>query len=528
MVGAHRRVRRDDGTLLYDAAPMNRLVIWLSILMTVLVIAGCGGDSGGEGEDSPLGNALGYVPKDTPFVVSITTDVEGSQVKGLQAIGERFSFADQLVSSLEDSLSEGDLDYEKDLKPVLGNEFVVAATDVASFTGEGDSDDFVGAIEAKDEKALDALIEKSEGKKSGEKDGATIYEDDDGGASAVEDGTLIVAGDRKLLDEALARHGGDDSLSSDDFEDGVADLPEDNLFRGYFDVAGLLEATDGSEQALKVKYLAAAEKFGFSAAAEDDSLTIDFRMSTDGEELSEEDLPLASGADSPDVLDGEGKIGVGLRDPAQVLAFFESAFEASDPDGFGDYNTGKETLEKQLDVDIEEDVLSQAGDVAMRFSIDGKFALRAPVDDAVAFKRTLNKLGRGLPKLLESSLGGTVGYSPANKSNDFYALSLPSGSSLVYGVFDGAFVLSNDTGEAGKLSVSAETSPVEGAEGAVSTAADAEQLGNALVGQFGGSLGVTGSSAASLFTGPLGDLTGSMSAETDATSGKITLGFDED
>ena len=327
--------------------------------MTVLVIAGCGGDSGGEGEDSPLGNALGYAAKDTPFVVSITTDVEGSQVKGLQAIGERFSFADQLVSSLEDSLSEGDLDYEKDLKPVLGNEFVVAATDVQSFTGDGDSSDFVGAIEAKDEKALDALIEKSEGKKSGEKDGATIYEDDDGGASAVEDGTLIVAGDRKLLDEALARHGGDDSLSSDDFEDGVADLPEDNLFRGYFDVAGLLEATEGSEQALKVKYLAAAEKFGFSAATEDDSLTIDFHLASDGEELTEEDLPLAAGPASPRVIEARGEIGLGLRDPQQVLAFAEAAGQAvGTPPGFGEYNSGKQTLERRLgEVSLEEESL---------------------------------------------------------------------------------------------------------------------------------------------------------------------------
>jgi len=509
---------------------MARLALWLSVVLTLFVLAGCGGgDSGGEGDDSPLGNALAYAPGDTPFVVAIETDPEGSQIKSLQAIGERFPFADSVKDQLESSLSDEDLDYEKDLKPFLGNEFVVAATDVKSFTAEGDTDDFVGAIESKDEKALDNLVEKSKMKEIGEKSGAKLYESEDGSVSAIEDNTLVVAGDRKLLESALERHDGEGKLSTKDFEDGVKDLPEESLFRGYLDVAGLIEAEEGGDMAKEVKYVAAMDTFGFSAAAENDSLAIDFRLSTDQEELSEEDLPLTPGSEGPEVLAAEeGKIGAGLRDPQQILAFFESAAQAADPDGFSDYNTGKETLEKQLDVDVDEDLLGQMDEVAMRFSVDGKFALRAPVEDAAGFEKTLDKLGKGLPDLIESSTGGSVGYSPADKDNDFYALSLPGGQSIVYGVFDGAFVLSNDSGEAGALSVSSDTTTVEGAEGALVMKADAEEVANVAVRQFGGQLGIPGGGAgASLFTGPLGELTGSLSAEPEATSGQITLGFDE-
>jgi len=506
---------------------MARLALWLCIVSPLFAVIGCGG---GSEAGSPLENALGYAPKDTPFVVAINTDIEGSQGKALQAIGERFPFTGQIKSQLQSSLSDEQLDYEKDLKPFLGNEFVVSATDVQSFTAEGDTDDFVGAIEAKDEKALDNLVEKSKMKEIGEKSGAKLYESEDGSVSAIEGNTLVVAGDRKLLEAGLARHDGEDHLTTGDFEKGVAELPEENIVRGYFDVAGLINAEEGAADARKVKYVAAMETFGFSASAEEDLLSVDFRLATEKEELSEDDLPLDPGPESPAVLGGEdGRIGAGLRDPEQVFSFFENAAQAADPSGFNDYSSGKETLEKQLDVDVEEDILAQMDEVATRFSLDGKFALRAPVKDAAQFTRTLNRLGKALPDILERSTGGRVGYQPATKRNDFYALSLPGGRSIVYGVFDGAFVISNDTAEAGTLSVSAKTAAVEGAEGAVAIKADAQEVANAAARQYGGQLGIPGGGAgASLFTGPLGDLTGAISAEPEATSGRIALGFDRE
>lgn len=507
-------------------APVARLALWLIVVLALVAIPGCG-DGGGEGDDSPLGNALAYAPSDAPFAVAISTDVDSSQFQAVQAIGDRFPLADQARELLEQALSDEDLDFEQDIKPFLGNEFVVVATDPQTFGGAGDGQDFLGAIESADQGALDNLVEKSNLDEIGEESGATLYESPDGEVSAIDGDTLVVGASRKVVEEGLARHGGDDSLSTDDFESGVEELPEESLFRGYFDVAGLIEARDGGEQALKVQYLAAADTFGFAAAAEEDSLTFDFRLSTDGEDLSDDDLPLASGAQSPEVLEGDGKIGAGLRDPLQILTFAENAAQAIDPSGFGDYNTAKETIERQLDVDFEQDVLGQADDLAARFALGGTFALRARLDDGPAFKQTLDKLGSTLPDLLEDALGGPVGYSAANRNNDFYALSLPGGESIVYGVFGDAFVLANDSGEAGALSVSGETGPVEGAEGSVTTRADAEEVVNGAIREFGGQLNVPGGAAgASLFTAPLGELTGSVLTEPDATTGKVTLTFD--
>jgi hypothetical protein len=58
--------------------------------------------------------------------------------------------------------------------------------------------------------------------------------------------------------------------------------------------------------------------------------------------------------------------------------------------------------------------------------------------------------------------------------------------------------------------------------------ADAEQLVNTLLGQLGPALGLgdLGGLGGALFTRPLGDLNGFMSASTDELRGKLTLAID--
>ena len=100
-------------------------------LIAVLAIAGCGGGESSDSGDSPLDNALGYLPEDAPLVISIDTDVEGGQFKAIGKIIDKFPFANQVEGQLKERVEgTGGFDYEKDLKPLLGNEFVVGATDV--------------------------------------------------------------------------------------------------------------------------------------------------------------------------------------------------------------------------------------------------------------------------------------------------------------------------------------------------------------------------------------------------------------
>jgi hypothetical protein len=501
---------------------MRRIIITF-LALTALLAAGCGG---GDDSGSALDTALSYLPKDAPFAVAIDTDVDGDQYKAVQALLEKFPFGEQLQQSLEQQLEQSadDVTWAEDVKPVLGNPFVVGAADMQSLSGGSDA--FVAAIQAKDQDALDGLIDKTKPKELGEESGATLYEDD-GTAFAVKDDIVIFAGDRQQLTEALKRADGDDHLDEDAFNEGLAGLPESALARVYADLEAVLKDDPSTADARKVKWIDALRTLGVTASAKNDAIEVDFRLRTEGD-LSEEDLPIAAGDEAPDVIKREGEIGLGVRDLAHIVKFAENAGQAIDPAGFGDYAQAKKTIDERLDISLDEDLIAQlTGDVSASVSIDGKFGLRAQLEDPQAFERTLAKVADVLPGFAEGAGFGTVGLSKPTGGEDFYALAQPDGDAVVFGVVDEVLVVANDPERAGELAAQ-EPTAVAGAKGSVVTSADAEQLANAVLGQLGPALGLgdLGGLGGALFTGPLGDLNGFTSVSTEELRGKLTLAIE--
>jgi hypothetical protein len=498
----------------------------LVLCALALIIVGCGG--GDEEAGSPLDDALGFLPEDAPFVVAFDTDVEGDQYRAVGEIAERFRFGQQALDQLREQLEsqQGGISYEDDVKPLLGNPFVVGATNARSFTEQGDTEEFVGAVQAKDGDKLKDLLEKGDAKEEGEQNGATVYEDKGGDTFAIKGDTLVVAGSRKVLDAALERREGDDRLEEDAFEEALDGLPEDALMRSYFDVQGLLEADPDTADARKIEWVRSLRTFGLTASAESDSIDFQFDLKTDGGDLSEEDLPIAGGDDAPQVVQRAGELNLGLRDPSQIVAFAESAGQAVNPSGFGDYESAKQQLEQRLDVSVDDDIVGQLqGDVSVNVSVDGKYGVRAELEDPAAFRRTLEKVADLLPDVAEGAgVPGPLGLAKPKRGEDFYALAQADGDSIVFGVVDDVFVLSNEPARAGELST-ASPEAVQGGEGAFVMQADAEQLANRLLRQFGSQLGV-GGLGGQLLTGPLGNITGSMSSSTDELRGSFSLAFD--
>ena len=105
---------------------------------------------------------------------------------------------------------DGQVDFERDVKPLLGNPFVVGAADAKNFDGDG----YVGAIQVEDEGKLGDLVDKAGGDEKGRRS-AKLYEDSSGDTYAVQDDVLVVAGSRKLLEDALERRGGGDTLTEE-------------------------------------------------------------------------------------------------------------------------------------------------------------------------------------------------------------------------------------------------------------------------------------------------------------------------
>ena len=91
--------------------------------------------------------------------------------------------------------------------------------------------------------------------------------------------------------------------------------------RTYFDLQRLIAADPDTADARKVKWVGALRTFGLSASVGSDRPDFDFTMGTDSSDLSDADLPLAAGDQSPEVVQRPGEIGLALRGMDQIVNF---------------------------------------------------------------------------------------------------------------------------------------------------------------------------------------------------------------
>lgn len=487
------------------------------IALTCLAIAGCGGS---DDADSPLDEALGFLPENAPLALIVSTDLESEQFQDAEESARGLPFGPILLQQLQQQLEGGEVDFEEDIEPLLGNEAVIGIAEPRGLLAE-DVEGFVAALQTEDGDKLEDLARKSTAEEAGEVEGATLYRDDDT-FMAVKDDVLVISDSEDQLRAALAQRGEDDRLREDDVEEAFEDLPGDAPVRIYGNVAGLLEVDPATATARRVPFVDALETFAATASVEDGGggVAVDFALNTEGR-LGEEQLPIAAGDESPPVIGQEGEIGAGIRDPAQIVAFAESVGQAVSPEGFAQYEAAKRRIAEALEVDLDRDLIAQfSGDASVAIDLDGNFAVRSELANPRAFERTLERLVRVIPSFAEGAGLGEVGVARPRGGEDFYAVAGENGEGLVYGVVDDVFVLANDAGRAGDLA-SEQPRPVEGAQGAVVVQADAGQLAEMLISQIGG---VAGALDLDL---PLGPLTGSLAARGDGLRGRLTLDLEQ-
>ena len=496
-----------------------RRAVALILALAAGAAAGCGcGDSG-----SALDSTLAFLPKDTTFAVAVDTNVDGDQYKALAKLLNRFPFGNQVKDNLLGQLeqSSGGISFNDDVKPVLGNPLVVGAVDPQALSGNSNA--FIVALKAKDKGKLEDLIDKMKPRKTGEASGATLYRDNDT-SLAVKDDMVVLANDDAQLKQALERADGDDHFGEDAFDEGLSGLPDNALARVYTDVEALLKDDPNSADARRIKWVAALRELGLTVTARDDGLDVDFRVRTEGD-LSDEDLPIASGDEAPPVIRHRGEIGLGIRDLAHIVHFGENAGQSVDPSGFGDYEQAKKTIDRQLGVSLDNDLIAQlAGNVSATVALDGGFGLRADLQDPKEFERTLTKIANVLPSFARGAGFGPVRLTKPKGERGFYSLKRADGSELDFGVAGDVLVVASDARRAARL---AKEQPVDvpDASGSVTMSTDAEQLVNRLLKQFGAAFGLNdlGALGTGLFTRPLGDLNGHLSASPDELRGKFSL-----
>jgi hypothetical protein len=484
---------------------LTRLLPFLTAL--ALVVSGCGSKSVSS---TGLDESLQYVPKDAALVLAFDTDADGDQWQAVDDILGKFPFGGTVKSQLKSSFnSRTGLDYDKDVKPVLGNDLVLALPTVPQ---AGQARTYILSWTIDDQDAAKRFIER-DGRKVDDIEGAQVYTERSGTYVALKDSTLIGAPTRPDLVDALKLPSGD-HLTEQDFNNALGSLDKRALLRGVGDWGQLLR--NSSPAARKIKWIAAGQSSAFALSFEPDGITYGFNVKTDGSSLSEEDLPLASGAQAAPVIRRAGEVGFGIRNVAQLYSFFKEAVRVGAPASSAKFLREKAKLDQLFGVNVERDLIAQlSGNTSASVSLNGDFGMRADLRDPAAATQTLKQIAPRLNKRA-AKRGRTPPVRAPKNGKGFYTLTTPSGKKVTFGVVGKSFVLGTDPARAAQFAGQSPTQ-VPGAKGSLVIASDARALANDIAKRQGKGV------AAQLVTGSLGDLIGSIETETSGITGSLKL-----
>lgn len=399
-----------------------------AVAATTLVAAACGG-----GDDTSTGSApgevAGFVPSTSPAYFEVTTDLDGPQWTQVDALAKLFPGYPKLRAELDTALRSEDVDFETEVKPLLGERAAIAAVKVPEGVGAAGTatspDELAGAtedaiadtglvvVEIADGKDADvtALLER-EGERAGEHGGVAYYrtDDDDGGESvaAVSDGALVFADDTAALFAALDAHeaGGDDTLAgSSRFTEALGKLPDDVFAQGYVDIGGLVrQAIAENPQAAQLGQLDSYQDavFAASVAAEPDGVRV--KGILDGAD----DIPMG-GEFAPSLTanaPADSLAYLGFSDAAgQIGTVFEQIQGSLGEEERQQIQAFTAQLPALLGVSIDDVAALATGEHAIVVT-DGQpspgASLALKVEDGARAARTLDTVRERLPGLLRS------------------------------------------------------------------------------------------------------------------------------
>ena len=470
------------------------------LLVLVVALAGCGGVPRG-----PLKSTLAFFPEDAPVLVVVDTDTGSEQHRALRRITRRFPLSSQLLPQLQDP----------ELAPVLGNPAVIGAPDPRALS---DRRKLVVAIRPRHPERLSELrrrwVESGRSTLVGQEAGFRILRDRSGDFNAFDGHTLVLSGSRPLLSNALRRGEKGKGFDADRFGEALEGLRGDSLLAVRMDAEALLAASPPGPRAQALPFFAEARTLGAKLSVRSGSLQARFRMRTE-DSVDSADLPLAKGSASPPAVVRPGELGLGVRDPGQLLRFLRRA-------GAG---LGSPRFEERVGIEFTRDFVKQLrGDAAVSFVPGGGYALRAEVRDPAAMKRTLATIARRAPDAARGLERDVISITPPRHGGGVYLLAR-IGDDAAFGLFGNRLVFA-DSARRVRAMASAPARRVPGARGALVLTAKPEQLRSAFVRQFAPAGGLGGLVSPSIFLRPLGRLDASVQAESDGLTGRVTQRFD--
>lgn len=357
----------------------RRALLGAALALT-LPLAACGGsDSTGDGPDP-----ASAVPAKAPVYVEATVRPEGDLKDNTLKVAGKLLNTENPEAEIKKFLQEagtetdtGDFNYDEDLKPWLGEQ-------IGLFFTELSDKDAAGALllQTTDaDKAKEALAEQArKPSKKGEpapqvtekeQNGETYTVADDSAYAVVDD--LAIVGTESGVQAAITtlKADGDTLADSDAFKKATGALGEADETIGFFyvDIKGAIDQAVASgevdkDDATAARQISSATGFESLAAGlsvEENALRVDIATP-----VTKDRPDLGNPSESVAALPGDSWLALGIGDVEKVIDYQLSQLSnLTALGGQGDINTVIEQLNRQLDINIREDLISWMGEGAV-------------------------------------------------------------------------------------------------------------------------------------------------------------------
>ena len=246
----------------------------IPVVLLALAVAGCGSSS--SKSSSPLPTELSYIPSGSPLVLTVETDPNGDAIKGVNALASRFPFASLGEAALKSKLQQSGINYDGDLRPLLGNPVAFGAAG-STLSGASAQNNFVFVWMAKDAGKLKTLITKIPGiKAAGSHDGATLYTTGGSTALALDGATVVLAPSAAQVNAALDRHAHGGGITSSEYTKAFTDIPAGGLIKVFGNLTAILSSPSAAK-ARQIPWVAAFRGYATSVNASSSGLSFNYR-----------------------------------------------------------------------------------------------------------------------------------------------------------------------------------------------------------------------------------------------------------
>ena len=102
------------------------VLVTAAVAGTALAVSGCGGGGNASDSGAAAGEVASWVPAGSPLYLEASTDFDGPQWAQVDALAKLFPAYPKLRTMIDDALKSDDVDFETQIKPLLGAHAAVA------------------------------------------------------------------------------------------------------------------------------------------------------------------------------------------------------------------------------------------------------------------------------------------------------------------------------------------------------------------------------------------------------------------